>query len=122
METIIGYDNLKDEYLKAKLECGDFRGLSNKFELAQKFNINPLQIYFNSCTSTDLRFEMIPEIAYEENENGFCEYNMKNFFRELKFEDRNTFYITFTCLKWNKYRTDADRKTIKEFCFKKNAE
>lgn len=47
-KSIIGLENIKDEFRKLKLKFGDFRGLKNKFELAEKFEINTLQIFYYS--------------------------------------------------------------------------
>lgn len=119
MKMIKGIENLKDEWRKAKIACGDFRGLSNRFELAERFKINPTQILFDSVSkinSKEITGEIRSAFDYEVGESV---YNLSGLIEAIKQASDTKFEICIYCLTWNKYHTDADSKTVLEFEFEK---
>ncbi len=120
METIQGIEALKNQYRKAKIMCGDFRGLKNKVELAELNGINPMQIIFMSMGGAKGRIgqdigkvEVITEVFESEDSAGWMEYNMKNFIENIKTYTGKV-RIEFTCNEWNKTGTDRNTRTLFE--------
>lgn len=113
MKTVIGLNNLKDEFRKAKIQCGDLRGLKNKFELSERFGINPMQTYFFATSSNGgERYELVVE-------GDVNSYTLKELIQDVKGLNK-PIEISFVCLTWNKLRTDAKRKTIIEITYSNN--
>ncbi len=120
MEVIQGIEALKNQYRKAKVMCGDFRGLKNKVELAELNGINPMQIIFMSMGGAKGRIgqdigkvELITEVFESEDSAGWMEYNMKGFIENIKTYTGKV-RIEFTCNEWNKTGTDRDTRTLFE--------
>lgn len=121
MKTIQGIENLKDEFRKAKIIHGDFRGLKNKFALTERFEIDPMQTFFFAAGGARGRFgedigkvEIIGYISENDDDFGFCEYTMKDFVKEVK-KYTCPLYITFEVLKWNKGGTDRNSNYLETF-------
>lgn len=118
METIIGIENLKDQYRKAKLMCGDLRGLKNRFDLSEKLGINSLQTYYNSVsTHGGERFELVANCTEQGTGSNVNEYTMKDLIEPMK-KWPGVYEVELECLTWNKRRTDARRRTVLNFIFK----
>lgn len=118
METIIGINALKDEFRKGKLRCGDLRGLRNRFELSAKFGVAALQTYFYSNVgSGNERMELTADCYALDGQCDVHAYTMSGLVDDIKTEP-GLFEVHLICLKWNKYRTDADRKEISIFLYK----
>lgn len=118
METIIGIEKLKDEFRKAKLKCGDLRGLKNAFRLSEKFNVPALQtFYYKSGGNGEKRMELVADCYSLESSLSIHAYTMKELIQEIKNETEE-YEVNLTCLEWNKYRNDAERKTISLFKYK----
>lgn len=124
MKTVIGIKALKDEYLKAKLNSGDLRGLKNRFELASKYGIDEMKIMYLSAGGKGYNSEgkCELEITVAENEddlNGYPVWNWKDL--KTGVEKKSNCYIEIKCNLWNKYNTDVnERKPIAEFYYKTN--
>ena len=128
METIIGAENLRDEYRKAKLKNGDLRGLKNKFELAAKFGIPEMQIAFYSMGGARGRIgdgdiskvEIEFQLSNSTNDylgNGYTLKELNDCIENLNGEV-DGFEGYFSAVKWNKYGTDASREVVTIFQFK----
>lgn len=118
MRTVIGLENLKNEFRKAKLSCGDLRGLKNRFSLSEKLGINSFQTYYYSVGGNGGERMELTADCYGLNKQGdIYAYTMKDLIDDIK-EEIGEFEINLVCLKWNKQRTDADRKTIETFLYK----
>lgn len=114
MDTLKNIEAVRDEYRKAKLQCGDLKGLKNRFQLANRLGIEPLHTYYVSVSPQ--RTEVTASI-YSPAKKAFIAhaYTMKGLIDELKDLESGEYEITLECCTWNKEKTDADRKTIKEF-------
>lgn len=113
MNQVTGIENLKDQFRKAKLICGDFRGLKNRWSLSEKFGIPMLQTLFYSVGGGNfegVRMELTAD-CYHESEISRHAFTMKGLVEEMKDAD-GVWDVRLICLVWNKHRTDADRKEI----------
>ena len=118
METVIGIENLKDKFRLAKLKCGDLRGLKNSFALTEKFGLPALQtFYFKAGGNGDERMELVADCYGNEKQGDIYAYNMGDLVNDIK-KEIGEFEVHLTCLKWNKERTDADRKDVLVFNYK----
>ena len=118
MSTIIGIANLKDAFRKAKLQCGDLRGMKNSFALSAKFNIPALQTYFFRMGGNgDERMELTADCYGQNGQGDIFAYTMGGLVKDIK-DEKGEFEVNLICLKWNKARNDADRKTISTFLYK----
>ena len=114
-----GLENLKDEFRKAKLNCGDLRGLKNRFQISERLGVNQLQTFFFAAGGGDgLPTEIEVEIARNKYDSGFHEYSMKDMVSEVK--NRNDrMYITLHARTYtSKHKTDSNSKTVAEFYYR----
>jgi len=118
MKLITGIDNLKKQYRKAKVMCGDFRGIKNKFEFDNI--INPMETMFMAMGGMKGRIgqdigkvEVITEVYEHEDSAGWVEYNMADFIKNIKTYTGKV-RVEFTCNEWNKKGTDRDTRTLFE--------
>jgi len=119
-EIIKGIEALKNQYRKAKIMCGDFRGMRNKIEIAENNGINPMQVMFMAMGGAKGRIgqdvgkvEVITEVYEHEDSAGWVEYNMADFLKNIKTYTGKV-RIEFTCNEWNKKGTDRDTRTLFE--------
>jgi hypothetical protein len=118
MKQINKISDLKKEYRRAKILCGDFRGIKNKFEFSD--DINPMETMFYAMGGSRGRLgqdigkvEVITEVYEDENSSGWIEYNMSDFLNNIKTYSKPV-RIEFTCNEWNKKGTDRDTRTLFE--------
>lgn len=117
LPKIIGIEALKDEFRKAKLKCGDMRGLKNSFELSEKFGIPALQTFFYKMGGNGgQRMELTADCYSIESSLSIYAYTMTQLVEEIK-NETEAYEVNLICLVWNKKRTDADRKTISTFIY-----
>ena len=117
--------DIKDQYIKAKLQMGDLRGLKAPVDLACKYNLNEMEIAFYAtggkaydCESGG-KTEIEVSILESENSEFSNEvWNWKDLKSEI--EQMPEGYIIIYCNIWNKYRTEANKKTVTEFQYKIN--
>lgn len=114
METITGIKNLKDQFRKAKLMCGDLRGLKNRFALSEKFNIAALHTYFYSARKIDERIELTADCYGLDGQGNVYAYTMQGLVEDMK-DMSGSFEVHLIALEWNKKRTDANRKEVLQF-------
>lgn len=115
MSRIVGIENLKDQFRKAKLMCGDFRGLKNRFALSEKFNIPGLQTYFYSVgggNQEGQRMELVADCYQQgESDRAIYAYTMNGLVEDMR-DEEGVWDVNLICLTWNKERTDAKRKDV----------
>lgn len=118
MKTIKGINELKKEYRKAKIMCGDFRGIKNRFEFNGE--INPMQTLFYSFGGSSGKhgqdvgkIELITEVFENENSNGWTEYNLADFIKNIKTYTQPV-RVESICNEWNKKGTERDTRTLFE--------
>lgn len=116
MEKVIGIENLKDQFRRAKIMCGDLRGLKNRFELSEKFGIDPMQTYFYATASSEERAELTADCYGNDGQGNIHDYTMSGLVEQMK-NETGEFEVNLVCLVWNKYRTDAKRKTVSTFLY-----
>ncbi len=118
METVIGIENLKNQFRKAKLMCGDLRGLKNSFSLSEKLGVPALQTwFFKSGGNGEERMELTADCYMVNGTISIHAYTMKGLIEDMK-NETELYEVYLVCLKWNKHRTDADRRTVLEFLYK----
>ncbi len=122
MKKVIGISALKKEYRKAKIMCGDFRGIKNKFEFDD--TINPMETMFMAMGGAKGRIgdevgkvEVITEVYEDGNSSGWTECNMKDFLKNIKTYS-NPVIVEFTCNEWNKLGTDRNTRILFEIEYK----
>lgn len=97
-----------DQFRKAKIKAGDFRGFKNKFELAAKFELNPMEVYYNSCNHPD-KIEVYADIMEDLGENyhdrGRC-YLLSELREFFASEPMGKYSISFYVLNWGKQGLD----------------
>ena len=118
MKQITGIKELKKEYRRAKIMCGDFRGIKNKFEFSD--DINPIGTMFMAMGGAKGRIgqdigkvEVITEVFENEDSAGWVEYNMADFLKNVKTYSE-PIRIEFSCNEWNKSGTDRDSRILFE--------
>lgn len=118
MKQVTGIKELKKEYRRAKIMCGDFRGIKDKFEFSE--DINPMETMFYAMGGGKGRIgqevgkvEVITEVFEHEDSAGWTEYNMADFLKNIKTYNKIV-RIEFTCNEWNKKGTDRDSRTLFE--------
>jgi hypothetical protein len=117
MNKVIGLENLKDEFRKAKLKCGDLRGLKNAFALSTKFNVPGLQTFFYKMGGNGgERMELTADCYGLNDQGNVYAYTMKGLINDIK-NETGDFEVHLICLVWNKSRNDAKRKEISEFIY-----
>lgn len=106
---------LKDQWRKAKIKAGDFRGLgASRFRYAES-DWQAAEIMFNSVYSDGTRNEL--EIEIEETAD-YC-WTWKDLLKSVLESTESILTINFSVNVWNKQRTDADRKNLFSFTFNK---
>jgi hypothetical protein len=108
MKIVIGIEALKDEFRKAKIVQGDFRGLKNKFQLGARFGVPGLQTYYQSAVKEFS--EVYADVYSNDQEVGSC-FTMKDLIKEVEeLSPGNQITVQLRVIKWNRQRTDADRR------------
>lgn len=120
MRTVTGIANIKDEFRKGKLICGDLRGLKNKFELTRKFGLPQLQTFFHASGGNGgERMELIAELYEEGNSDIYSTiyaFTMSDLVDQIK-DETGKYEAHLVCLIWNKERTESKRRNISEFIY-----
>jgi hypothetical protein len=119
-EIIQGIENLKNQYRKAKVMAGDYRGIKNRFKIAEDNGMNATKILFESLGGMKGRIgqdiglvEVITEVYENEDSVGDTFYRMADFLKDIK-TYAGQVRIVFTCNEWNKTGTDRDTKDLFE--------
>lgn len=116
-KILTNIEAVKDAFRFAKVKYGDFRGLKNRFELAEKFGIEPLQVLFYSNGGHGKERVEI-EVSIRENENDTAPdhvWSIRDLVEELK--DIKKCEIEIVAYKWNKWRTERNRIQGEEYIY-----
>lgn len=101
---------LKQQWLKAKVKAGDYRGLK-----ANRFNTdtNPMEVIFYSLSKNEEKRELEMEIE----ETGEYNWNWKDFIKNVKEAKETTLNINFSVNIWKKH--DRENKHLFSYTFHK---
>jgi hypothetical protein len=117
-KILIGIEAVKKEYRRVKLQYGDYRGMKNKYELAEKLGINPMQIlFYSNGGGQGEKTEIEVEIREEGDKVSSYVWTMKDLVDELK-KAKHQCEIEIVAYRWNKIRTDRERIEGSEFIYK----
>ena len=118
MKEVIGIENLKNEFRKAKLICGDLRGLKNRFALSAELGVSSLQTFYHSVGGNGkIRMELTADCYSTSSDRCIYEYTMSGLVEEIK-DETESFEVHLICLEWNKQRSDAKRREVSQFIYK----
>lgn len=120
-KVIVGIENLKDEFRRAKLKVGDLRGLKNRFDLSKRLGVAPLHTFFFSMGGNGKeRCEVYAEITPIGKDTSLTVYSIKEMVEEINGWNENEFEVQFCNARWNQHRTDANRSNLEVFTFRKS--
>ncbi len=116
-EVVIGIEELKNRFRRAKLKCGDLRGLKNAFALSTKLGVPAIGTYlYKSGLNGEKRAELTADCYSQTSDRSIHAYTMGGLVEDIK-DETEVYEITLVCLLWNKQRCDAERKDIDSFTY-----